>query len=393
MRDVVIVSAVRTPIGNFGGIFKDVSAVSLGVAAGQGALDKINLSPNEIDEVIFGNVLGAGLGQNVARQISIALKIPFECPSFTVDMVCGSGLKAVMLGAQSIQTNQADVVLVGGTENMSQAPYLSENQRWGSKIGDISLVDSLLKDGLTDAFEGYHMGMTAENLAEKYHISREDQDAFALDSQKKTEKAMNEGKFDEEIIPVQIPKKRGEPFIASKDEYPRNNVTLASLSKLRPAFKKDGTVTAGNASGINDGAAAIILMAREKAEALGLEIMGQLTHAASAGVSPDEMGLGPIPATRKILSKSGLTIDQIDLVEGNEAFAVQSLCVLHELGLSPEKVNVNGGAIALGHPIGASGARILVTLVHEMKKRKVKKGLATLCIGGGQGNAVLIEKE
>lgn len=393
MREVVIVSAVRTPIGNFGGVFKDISAVSLGVAAGQGALDQINLSPNEIDEVIFGNVLGAGLGQNIARQISIALNIPVESSSFTVDMVCGSGLKAVILGAQSIQTDNADVVLVGGTENMSQAPYLSEHQRWGSKMGDITFVDSLLKDGLTDAFEGYHMGMTAENIAEKYHISREAQDKFAFDSQKKTEKAVTEGKFDDEITPVQVPQKRGEPLIVTKDEYPRKNVTLEGLSKMRPAFKKGGTVTAGNASGINDGAAAIILMARDKAEALGLEILGQLTYSASAGVSPDEMGLGPIPATRKVLSKAGLTIADIDLVEGNEAFAVQSLCVLEELGLPPEKVNVNGGAIALGHPIGASGARILVTLVHEMKKRKIKKGLATLCIGGGQGNAVLIEKD
>lgn len=392
MEKVVIVSAVRTPIGSFGGAFKSISAVELGVIAGQGALEKINLAPEQIDEIIIGNVLGAGLGQNVARQISLKMGIPVEKSSFTVDMVCGSGLKSVVLGTQSIQTGNSDIVLVGGTENMSQAPYLNMMQRWGSKMGNSQLVDSMLRDGLTDALGEYHMGLTAENIAESFGITREEQDVFALDSQLKTQKAQDSNKFKEEIVPVYLPNKKGEPIVIKKDEYPRRDVSIEKIAKMRPAFKKDGTVTAANSSGINDGAAMMVLMSESKAKELGLKILGTLESYASAGVAPELMGTGPVAATKLLLQKTDVTMGEIDLIEANEAFASQSICVIRELGMNPEKVNVNGGAIALGHPIGASGTRILVSLVHEMIKRDKQLGLATLCIGGGQGTSVLISR-
>jgi len=393
MTEVVIVAAQRTPIGSFGGAFKNVSAVDLGKIAVTGALSKIDLDPKEVDEVIFGNVLSAGLGQNVARQVAVASGIPIEKPSFSVNKVCGSGLKAVVLAAQSIVVGDADVVIAGGTENMSQAPYILPGARWGMRMGDQKVVDSMVNDGLTDAFKGYHMGMTAENIAEKYGFSREDQDILAAESQQKAEVAINEGRFKAEIIPVPVADRKGNITMVDTDEYPRSGVTPDSLAKLRPAFKKDGgTVTAANASGVNDGAAAVILMAKEKAIALGIKPLVTIKSYASAGVDPAIMGTGPIPATRQALAKSGLTIQDMDLIEANEAFASQALAVLTDLEADMTKVNVNGGAIALGHPIGASGARILVTLVHEMAKRQAQYGLATLCIGGGQGISMIVEQ-
>ncbi|MCL2853195.1 MAG: acetyl-CoA C-acetyltransferase [Defluviitaleaceae bacterium] len=391
MVEVVVVSAVRTAIGSFGGAFKDVSAAALGVAAVKGALEKIGLDAGEVQEVILGNVLQAGLGQNVARQVSIGAGIPLEVPSFIVNKVCGSGLKAVQLGAQAIAAGDVDVVVAGGTENMSQAPYLLKEARYGQRMGDGKLVDSMICDGLTDAFNNYHMGITAENIAKKYGISREQADAVALSSQHKCESATKEGKFKDEIVPVTITQKKGDPIVVDVDEYPRVGATIDSLTKLRSAFDKEGVVTAGNASGINDGAAALVLMSRSKADSLGLKPLARLVASASAGVAPEIMGTGPIPATQKALQKAGLKISDLDLVEANEAFAVQAHCVVSELGLNPEIVNVNGGAIALGHPIGASGARVLVTLIHEMQRRGSRYGLATLCIGGGQGVATIIE--
>ena len=393
MREVVIVSAVRTPIGSFGGIFKDVSAVKLGTVALTRALENISLSPEYVDEVIFGNVLQAGLGQNVARQIAIEAGVPVNVPSFAVNKVCASGLKAVQLGMQAIQLGDAEIVACGGTENMSQAPYIAPNARWGLRMGDAKLVDSLVSDGLTDVLNNYHMGVTAENIAKQYGISREKQDRLALDSQHKAEAAIKNGKFADEIAPVHIPQRKGDPIVVDTDEYPRIGATLESLTKLRPAFDKEGSVTAGNASGINDGAAALILMRKEKADSLGLKPLASIAAIASAGVNPEIMGTGPIPATRKALAKCGLSIADIGLVEANEAFAVQAQCVIDELGLNPDIVNVNGGAIALGHPIGASGARILVTLLHEMKRRNTRYGLATLCVGGGQGLSIILAKQ
>lgn len=392
-KKVVIVSALRTPIGSFGGAFKNVSAVDLGKTAVQAVIRQTGIKPEVIDEVIFGNVLHAGLGQNVARQIAVHAGIPAEKTAYTIDMVCGSGLKTVELGAQKILCGDAEAVLVGGTENMSQAAYVLKNQRWGSRMGHTEVVDTLLSDGLTDVFNQYHMGITAENIAEKYGISRERQDKFALDSQLKAAKAQQDGKFREEIVPVPVPQRRGDPIFVSEDEYIKGDATFEKLQKLRPAFlpKEEGTVTAGNASGINDGAAAILLMSEEKAKSLGLPILAEVKSYASAGVAPELMGTGPIPATKSALAKAGLDIQDIDLIEGNEAFAVQAICVAEELGMNHDIVNVNGGAIALGHPIGASGARILVTLLSEMKKRKSRYGLATLCIGGGQGTAVIVE--
>ena len=393
MREVVIVAAQRTPIGAFGGAFKDVSAVELGKVAVKGALDSINLDPKEVDELIFGNVLGAGLGQNVARQVAVGAGIPIEKPSVTINKVCGSGLKAVSLAAQSIIAGDADVIVAGGTENMSASAFVLPGARWGLRMGDGKVVDTMLKDGLMDAFEDYHMGITAENIAEKFNLSREEQDELATASQNKAEAAITSGRFKEEIVPVSVPQRKGDDLVVDTDEYPRFGATQEGLAKLRPAFKRDGgSVTAANSSGINDGAAALILMSREKAEALGLEVLASIKSYASAGVDPSIMGTGPIPATRIALEKAGLTIDDIDLVEANEAFAAQALCVLKDLEIDMEKVNVNGGAIALGHPIGASGARIFVTLLHEMKKRDVKRGLATLCIGGGQGISVVVER-
>ncbi|HER8861131.1 acetyl-CoA acetyltransferase [Streptococcus pyogenes] len=392
-KEVVITSAYRTPIGNFGGVFKSLSAVDLGVTVVTKILADTGLKSDAIDEVIFGNVLHAGLGQNVARQVALNAGLSYDTSAFTIDMVCGSGLKAVELGAQKIQTGNADIVLVGGTENMSQAPYVLQGQRWGSRMGDSKVVDTMLKDGLSDAFAGYHMGITAENIVQQYGLTREEQDAFAADSQRKAQLAIEKGRFKEEIAPVTIPQRKGEPLLVDQDEYPKFGTTVDKLAKLRPAFIKDeGTVTAGNASGINDGAAAILLMSKEKAEELGLPILAKITSYASAGVDPSIMGCGPIPATKKALAKAQLTIDDIDLIEANEAFAAQALAVSRDLGFDNEKVNVNGGAIALGHPIGASGARILVTLLAEMAKRDVRHGLATLCIGGGQGQSIIVTR-
>ncbi|MCL2608690.1 MAG: acetyl-CoA C-acetyltransferase [Treponema sp.] len=392
MNDVVIVSAVRTAIGSFGGAFKDVPAVELGAATVKAALEKIGLDGGKVDEVIFGNVLGAGLGQNVARQVAVGAGLPVEVPSFVVNKVCGSGLKAVQLAAQAIASGEAEIVVAGGTENMSRVPYLLETARWGQRMGDGKLLDPMVYDGLTDVFNNYHMGITAENIAKKYGISRERQDGFALASQNRAEAAIAAGKFADEMIPVVIPQKKGDPLVISADEYPRSGLTIEGLAKLRPAFDKEGTVTAGNASGINDGAAALVLMNRNKALELGLAPLAVFAASASAGVDPSVMGTGPIPATQKLLAKTGLGVSDIDLFEANEAFAAQALCVTDSLGLKPETVNVNGGAIALGHPIGASGARILVTLVHELKRRSARRGIATLCIGGGQGIAALIER-
>ncbi|WP_170242633.1 acetyl-CoA C-acyltransferase [Streptococcus suis] len=392
MREAVIVAAVRTPIGSYGGSLKDISAVDLGVTAVKGALEKINLDPTLVDEVIFGNVLGAGLGQNVARQVSIKSGLPVTTPSFTINKVCGSGLKTISLAAQAILLGDADVVIAGGTENMSQAPYVIQNQRWGSRMGDSKVIDTMLKDGLTDAFEPIHMGITAENVAAKYNITREDQDSFAVRSQEKAVAAIKAGKFKDEIVPVLISQRKGDPLVFDTDEYPRENASMEGMAKLRPAFKNDGTVTAGNASGINDGAAAIIMMSSEKAAQLGLPVLATIKSYASAGLDPTIMGCGPIYASRKALDKAGLSVSDLDLVEANEAFASQACAVNRELGLNPDIVNVNGGAIALGHPIGASGARIFVTLLHEMQKRDAKCGLATLCIGGGMGIAVIVSR-
>ncbi|BBE40918.1 acetyl-CoA C-acetyltransferase [Streptococcus dysgalactiae] len=392
MKNIVIVEALRTPIGAFGGSFKSVSAVELGTTVLKRILDKTQVKPEMVDEVILGNVLHAGLGQNVARQVAVNSGIPEDKTAFTLDMVCGSGLKAIQLAAQSIMLGDADIVIAGGVENMSQAAYVSTQHRFGQRLGNSQLIDTLVHDGLTDAFNNYHMGITAENVAQKYGISREEQDQFALESQEKAAKALENLRFADEIVPVSVPQRRKDPLIVTTDEYPKVDTSLEKLQQLRPAFlPKEGTVTAGNASGINDGAALLMLMTEEKALELGLTPLVTIESYASAGVAPELMGTGPIPATQKALKKAGLTISDLDLVESNEAFAAQSLAVLKDLKLNPEIVNVNGGAIALGHPIGASGARILVTLIHEMKKRQVTRGLATLCIGGGQGTAVIVK--
>ncbi|HES9168257.1 acetyl-CoA acetyltransferase [Streptococcus pyogenes] len=392
MKNIVIVEALRTPIGAFGGSFKSVSAVELGTTVLKKILDKTQVKPEMVDEVILGNVLHASLGQNVARQVAVHSGIPEDKTAFTLDMVCGSGLKAIQLAAQSIMLGDADIVIAGGVENMSQAAYVSTQHRFGQRLGNSQLIDTLVHDGLTDAFNNYHMGITAENVAQKYGISREEQDQFALESQEKAARALENHRFADEIVPVSVPQRRKDPLIVTTDEYPKVDTSLEKLQQLRPAFlPKEGTVTAGNASGINDGAALLMLMTEEKALELGLTPLVTIESYASAGVAPELMGTGPIPATQKALKKAGLTISDLDLVESNEAFAAQSLAVLKDLKLNPEIVNVNGGAIALGHPIGASGARILVTLIHEMKKRQVTRGLATLCIGGGQGTAVIVK--
>jgi len=392
MKKAVIVSAVRTPVGSYGGAFKDVSAVTLGTIAVKEALKRANLKPEMVDEVIYGNVLQAGLGQNVARQVAIHAGIPDYVTSYTVNKVCGSGLKTVALAAQAIKAGDAEIVVVGGTENMSQAPYLLPNNRWGQRMGNGQVIDYMVADGLTDIFNNYHMGITAENIVEKYGLTREEQDKLACDSQNRAEKARAEGRFKEEIVAVEIPQRKGDPIVVSEDEYIKSGTTMETLGKLRPAFKKDGSVTAGNASGINDGAAALVVMSEEKAKELGLEVMAEIVSYASGGVDPAIMGTGPIPASTKALEKAGMKIEEIDLVEANEAFAAQALSVAKDLNFDMEKVNVNGGAIAIGHPIGASGARILVTLLHEMEKRDNKTGLATLCIGGGQGIAMVVKR-
>lgn len=392
MTEVVIVAAVRTPIGSFVGSLKDISAVDLGSLVIKNAIERAGLEPEQVDEVIMGNVLGAGLGQNVARQMSVHAGVPVTVPAFTINKVCGSGLKAVQLAVQAVLCGDAEVVVAGGAENMSQAPYILPNQRWGSRMGNATVVDTMLRDGLTDGFEDYHMGITAENVAEQYGITREDQDSFALQSQKRAVAAVESGRFKEEIIPVEIPQRRGEPLVFDTDEFPRKDVSLEGLSKLRPAFQKDGSVTAGNSSGINDGAAAVVVMSAEKAKELGISVLATIKSYASAGLDPKVMGCGPIYASRKALEKAGLTVADLDLVESNEAFAAQACAVAKELNLDLEKVNVNGGAISLGHPIGASGCRILVTLLHEMQKCDAKRGLVTLCIGGGMGTALIVER-
>ncbi|MGW8424037.1 acetyl-CoA C-acetyltransferase [Peribacillus simplex] len=391
MREVVIVGAARTPVGAFGGSLANVSAVDLGVVAAKEAIKRANISADMIDEVLVGNILSAGLGQNVARQVAIHAGIPETTPAMAINKLCGSGLRTVIMGAQFIALGDADVILAGGIESMSNAPYLLPNYRFGQKMGNAEAVDSMTYDALTDVFNQYHMGVTAENIAEQWEISREKQDEFALDSQLKAEKAQLEGRFADEIVPVEY-KRRGKTILVDQDEHPRHGLTIDQLAKLRPAFKENGTVTAGNASGINDGGAMLVLMSKEKADELGLEALATIKSYANAALNPKIMGYGPVPATRKALAKAGLTIDDIDLLEVNEAFAAQSLAVLKDLELKPEKVNVNGGAIALGHPVGASGARILVTLLYEMKRRDAKTGLATLCIGGGQGTALIVER-
>ena len=391
MSRVAIVSAKRTAIGSFGGSLKDIPAATLGAEVVKKSLEEINLSPTIVDVVIFGNVLGSGLGQNIARQIAIFAGIPQEKSAFVVNKVCGSGLKSVVLGAQSILLGDNDIVVCGGVENMSAAPYYTKDARFGAKLGNFELEDSIIHDGLTDAFENYHMGITAENIAEQFFISRKQQDEFAVLSQQKASTAIEKGKFSNEIVPITI-KTRKEEKVFDTDEFVRPSTNLESLAKLHPAFKKDGTVTAGNASGINDGAACVILMSEKRASELGINILGFIDGYATAGLDNKVMGLGPIPATRKVLDKLNLTTDDIDLFELNEAFAAQSIAVLNELNLDTSKVNINGGAIALGHPIGASGCRILVSLVHELINENKNRGLCSLCIGGGQGISVVISR-
>ena len=393
MQEVVIVAATRTAIGSFQGALADVPATDLGAAVIRRLLEQTGLDGAQVDEVILGHVLTAGAGQNTARQAAIKAGLPHAVPALTLNKVCGSGLKALHLGAQAIRCGDAEVIIAGGMENMSLAPYVLPKARTGLRMGHGQLVDTMISDGLWDAFNDYHMGITAENLMDKYAISREEQDAFAAASQQKAIAAIEAGRFADEITPVLIPQRKGEPVAFATDEQPRAGSTAETLGKLKPAFKKDGSVTAGNASSLNDGAAAVLLMSANKAKALGLPVLARIKAYANAGVDPAIMGIGPVSATRRSLEKAGWTLDQLDLIEANEAFAAQALSVGKELGWDAGKVNVNGGAIALGHPIGASGCRVLVTLLHEMLKRDAKKGLATLCIGGGQGVALLLERD
>ncbi|WP_286978522.1 acetyl-CoA C-acetyltransferase [Pseudomonas sp.] len=393
MQEVVIVAATRTAIGTFQGSLANIPAPELGAAVIRRLLEQTNLAPTDVDEVILGQVLTAGSGQNPARQASILAGLPNAVPAMTLNKVCGSGLKALHLGAQAIRCGDAEVIIAGGMENMSLAPYVMPGARTGLRMGHAKVIDSMITDGLWDAFNDYHMGITAENLVDKYSISREQQDAFAAASQQKAVAAIEAGRFDAEITPVMIPQRKGDPVAFSKDEGPRAGVTAESLSKLKPAFKKDGSVTAGNASSLNDGAAAVLLMSADKAKALGLPVLARIASYANAGVDPAIMGIGPVSATRRCLEKANWKIEDLDLVEANEAFAAQALSVNQELGWDTAKINVNGGAIALGHPIGASGCRVLVTLLHEMIKRDAKKGLATLCIGGGQGVALALQRD
>lgn len=392
MQDVVIVAATRTAIGSFQGSLASVSAVDLGAAVIRQLLQQTGLDGAQVDEVIMGQVLTAGAGQNPARQAAIKAGLPHAVPAMTLNKVCGSGLKALHLGAQAIRCGDADVIIAGGQENMSLSNYVMPGARTGLRMGHAQIVDTMISDGLWDAFNDYHMGITAENLVDKYEISREQQDAFAAASQHKAAAAIEAGRFVDEITPILIPQRKGDPVAFKVDEQPRGETTAESLAKLRPAFKKDGSVTAGNASSLNDGAAAVILMSAEKAKALGLPVLATIAAYANAGVDPAIMGIGPVSATRRCLDKAGWSIGQLDLIEANEAFAAQSLAVAKDLQWDLDKVNVNGGAIALGHPIGASGCRVLVTLLHEMIKRDAKKGLATLCIGGGQGVALALER-
>ncbi|PBJ01284.1 MULTISPECIES: acetyl-CoA C-acetyltransferase [unclassified Pseudomonas] len=392
MQEVVIVAATRTAIGSFQGSLANVSAVDLGAAVIRQLMAQTGLDPAEVDEVIMGQVLTAGAGQNPARQAAIKAGLPFAVPAMTLNKVCGSGLKALHLGAQAIRCGDAEVIIAGGQENMSLANYVMPGARTGLRMGHAQIVDTMISDGLWDAFNDYHMGITAENLAEKYSLTREQQDAFAAASQQKAVAAIEAGRFVDEITPILIPQRKGDPLSFATDEQPRAGTTAESLGKLKPAFKKDGSVSAGNASSLNDGAAAVILMSADKAKALGLPVLATIAAYANAGVDPAIMGIGPVSATRRCLDKAGWNIDQLDLIEANEAFAAQSLAVAKDLEWDLNKVNVNGGAIALGHPIGASGCRVLVTLLHEMLKRDAKKGLATLCIGGGQGVALALER-
>ena len=390
MTEVVIVAAKRTAIGNFGGGLSGLVAPELGATVIKALLEETGVKA--VDEVIFGEVLTAGVGQNPARQAALKAGLGIETPCLIINQVCGSGLKVTHLGAQAIKAGDADIIIAGGQESMSNAPYLLPQARNGYRMGDGKVVDSMVADGLTDAYNHYHMGITAENIAEKYSISREKQDELAVASQNKAEAAQAAGKFKEEIVPVSIPQRKGDPVVVDTDEFIKKGATIDSISKPKPAFKKDGTVTAANASGINDGAAAVMLMSAEKAQELGLKPLAKIVAYASAGVEPEIMGMGPVPAVKKTLEKAGWTLDQVDLIEANEAFAAQALGVAGELKFDMNKVNVNGGAIALGHPIGASGTRILVTLLHEMQRRDAKKGLATLCIGGGMGVALAVER-
>lgn len=393
MKDVVIIDAVRTPVGSFGGALASVPVVDLGSLVVRELINRTGLDASRVDELIFGCVLQAGLGQNIARQVLIKSGIPQDVPAFTINKVCASGLRSVSLAAQCIKAGDAEVVVAGGCENMSASPYAVKAARWGARMNDNVLLDLMIQDGLWDAFNNYHMGVTAENVAAQYNLSKDEQDGFGLQSQLKAVAAIEQGRFRDEIVPVVIPQKKGDPKVFDTDEHPRAGTTADGLAKLRPAFKKDGTVTAGNASGINDGAAAILVTSVDAAASMNRKPLAKILSYASAGVDPKVMGLGPIPSTKKALQKAGLTIDDIDLVEANEAFAAQALACSKDLKLDMSKVNVNGGAIALGHPIGASGARILTTLLHEMKRRPdVKRGLATLCVGGGMGAALIVEK-
>ncbi|KAA6186060.1 acetyl-CoA C-acetyltransferase [Thiohalocapsa marina] len=389
----VIVAALRTPVGSFSGSLASLPATALGSAVVKALLEQTGLSPEQVDEVILGQVLTAGTGQNPARQTTLNAGLPEKVPAMTINKVCGSGLKAVHLAMQAVLCGDAEVVIAGGQESMSQSAHVVPGSRDGKRMGDWKMLDTMIVDGLQDAFHHYHMGVTAENIAKKYAFSREAQDAFAAKSQQKAEAAQNANRFADEIVPVQIPQRKGDPVVFDKDEFPRPGTTAEGLAKLRPAFDKEGTVTAGNASGINDGAAAVVVMSESKAKALGLKPMARIVAFSSAGVDPAIMGTGPIPASTQCLEKAGWSAADLDLVESNEAFAAQAMSVNQDMGWDLDKVNVNGGAISIGHPIGASGARVLVTLLHEMQKRDAKKGLATLCIGGGQGVALAVERD
>jgi acetyl-CoA C-acetyltransferase len=389
--ETVILSACRTPIGSFGGVFKDLSAVDLGAVVIREAVARAGVNPADVGDTVMGCVLQAGAGMNVARQAALKAGLPIEVPGETVNRVCGSGMQAVVHAVEAIRVGYVDTIVAGGTESMSNAPYLLKGARWGYRMGHAEVIDSMLVDGLTCAMESCHMGITAEEVATRFNISRADQDAFAVESQLRAERAIKEGRFKNEIVPVSIPQRKGDPIQADTDEYPRTGTTVDTLGALKPAFKKHGSVTAGNASGINDGAAAVVVASGEKAKKIGAKPLARILSYVSTGVDPKIMGIGPVPAVRKVLERAGLTVADIDLFELNEAFAAQALAVTRELGLDPAKVNVNGGAIALGHPIGASGARVLTTLVYALRARKLRYGVASLCIGGGMGIAMAVE--
>ena len=393
MREVVIASAVRTAIGTFGGALKDVPAADLGAIVIKEAVNRAGIKPELVNEVVMGNVIQAGLGQNVARQAAVKAGLPIEILAMTLNMVCGSGLRSVALAAQMIKAGDCDVVVAGGMENMSRAPYALETTRWGQRMGDGKLVDTMIKDALSDAFNNYHMGVTAENIVKEWGLTREELDEFSLNSQLKAEKAIKEGKFKDEIVPVMVPQRKGEPKVFDTDEGPRFGSTMEGLARLKPCFIKDGKVTAGNSSGINDGAAAFVVMSAEKATELGVTPLATIVSYGHKGLDPAIMGYGPFHATKAAMENANLTVEDMDLIEANEAFAAQSIAVAKDLHFDMSKVNVNGGAVALGHPVGASGARILVTLLHEMQRRDAKKGLATLCIGGGMGTAMIVERK